>query len=138
MAFLAAAKIIPALTDTKPRVSLLPDRFIKRIIILIRGEDDGEKGIVFYRAFHFAVITTQHLNGIIAQLVTNTFFVKTRCRYAKQKGLQSCAGCSLQNVPDITGFMRMKFVDDATMDIETIQIVGIRRKRFKLGCCLLW
>ena len=121
------AKVIPALTDTESGVSLLPDSFIKRIIILIQREDNGEKGIILNRAFHFAVIATQHLNGIITQLVTNPFFVKPGSRYAKQKRLQSCAGCSFQNVPDITGFMRMKFVDDPTMDIETIQIVGIRR-----------
>ncbi|SYI70075.1 Uncharacterised protein [Klebsiella pneumoniae] len=53
-----AAKIIPALAYTQSGICLLPYRFIKRIIILIEGKDNGKIGVIFYRAFYVAVVAT--------------------------------------------------------------------------------
>jgi hypothetical protein len=42
-----AAKVVPALADTESGICLLPYRFIKGIIILIEGKDNGKIGVIF-------------------------------------------------------------------------------------------
>ncbi len=132
-----ATQIVPALADAEARIRLLPDRFIKRVVAFVQGVDDGKEGIVLNRSFHIAVETAQYLDGIIAQLIADAFFIKAGGGNAEQQRLQARTGCCLQHVPDVTGFMGVQLVDNAAVDVQAVQVVRVAGKGLELRRALL-
>ena len=125
--FRQTAHIIKAFADTQPRISLYPDRLIERFIIFIQRINGREKSVIL----HYA---PQYLDGVIPQFVADAFAVKSRCGDRKQQGLQAGTGPGFQHIPHITGFVGVKFVHNAAVNVQAIEVICITGQWLKLGC----
>ena len=66
-----------------------------------------------------------------ANLVTDTAAVATRRGDNPQQALVALAGAGFDNVVHGAGFMRMQLVDDAQVDVESVQRATFRAERLE-------
>lgn len=97
----------------------------QRIVIRVQRVNQSEVTVILDRERIWIIEVSQHFDCVIPLLVADAFLVKAGGGNGEDQRLQAGARRRLQHVPHVTGFMGVKFINDPTVDIQTVKVVGI-------------